>query len=259
MTDIVADHDMLLTNATDEPDVTMRTKNSKQSVVGILMLGLALMATRLPGGSPREADSVSLRSGQMLALRDGKISPLEGTIKFPNDLKVETNGTFTVKSGKPRKLAEGQSLSRDGTLTSSDGSSAPVVDHLAMKAGKVVIVKDGQSAPLGSPITLPDGTRVTADGGVTFATGKATRLLDGQLLKLDGGTLPAKDTVTLQKGNVVVQKDGSRLPIAKTQSIMMSDGTKVFGDGTVVWKNGNALRLSEGQILEIEGVVRRAP
>ena len=237
----------------------MRTKFWKQSMVAIMIFALALIATRLPGESPRETDSVSLRSGQMLALRDGKSSPLEGTIKFPNELKVETNGTFTVKSGKPRKLAEGQSLSRDGTLTSPDGSSAPVVDHLAMKAGKVVMVKDGQSAPLEGPIALPDGTRVTADGRVTFATGKSTRLLDGQLLRIDGGTLPAKDTVTLQNGKVIVQKDGSRLPIAKTQSIMMSDGTKVFGDGTVVGRDGKRAHLSEGQILEVEGVVRRAP
>ena len=228
-------------------------------IIALLMLALTLTASDSPGETGPAADSVSLRGGQMLAFREGKNSPLEETITFPNDIKVKTNGTFTVKGAKPRKLEEGQMLSRDGTLTSPDGSIAPVMDHLTMKAGKVVVVRDGQSTPLDAPIVLPDGTGVTADGSITLPTGKTTRLLDGQLLRIEGGTLPVKDTITLQNGQVVVQKDGSLLRVARTQRIMMSDGTKVFGNGTVIMKDGKSVRLSEGKILEVEGVVRRAP
>jgi hypothetical protein len=56
-----------------------------------------------------------------------------------------------------------------------------------------------------------------------------------------------------------VQKDGSTLSLRPDQSIMMSDGTKVMGNGVVIWRDGNAATLIEGQVLVIEGVVRRAP
>jgi hypothetical protein len=87
--------------------------------------------------------------------------------------------------------------------------------------------------------------------------GKTTRILDGQIFKLDGSALPAKDSATLKDGKVVVQKDGSLLPVQPRQSIMMSDGTKVFGDGSVIMKDGKKVTLSEGQTLVLDGVVRR--
>jgi hypothetical protein len=37
----------------------------------------------------------------------------------------------------------------------------------------------------------------------------------------------------------------------------MNDGTKVLGDGTVIRFSGEQSKLSEGQILIIEGVVRK--
>ena len=85
------------------------------------------------------------------------------------------------------------------------------------------------------------------------------RLMDGQLLTLEGSLLPARDTVILLGGKVSVQKDGSTLPLRPTQSLMMSDGTKVLGNGTVVRRDGTTLTLTEGQLLIVEGVARRAP
>ena len=190
-------------------------------------------------------------------VQEGKPSPMRGEITLSNDVTVKTNATFTVKGGKVRYLKEGQSLSRDGTLLSPDGTSTPVVDHVTMKAGKAVLVKDGESQALESEIVLGNGTRVSPDGAVIFPTGTKTRLLDGQLLKSEGGTLPVRDTITLRGGRVIVQKDGSALTIGLNQSIMMSDGTKVLGNGTVIEKSGEKIQLSEGQILIVEGVVRR--
>ena len=48
-------------------------------------------------------------------------------------------------------------------------------------------------------------------------------------------------------------------PIATIQpgrSIMMNEGTKVFGEGKVVSKDGTITNLREGQIITIEGVVK---
>ena len=72
----------------------------------------------------------------------------------------------------------------------------------------------------------------------------------------DGTPIPALDTISLQHGKVVVQKEGTRLMIQPGRSIMMNEGTKVFGDGRVVSKDGTITNLAEGQILIIEGVVK---
>jgi hypothetical protein len=38
---------------------------------------------------------------------------------------------------------------------------------------------------------------------------------------------------------------------------MMNDGTKVFGNGKIIYKNGPEAQLAEGQIIILEGVVTR--
>ena len=212
----------------------------------------------IPTTKPPRPDRVELRGGQLLMYQDGKSSTLPGDITLPEGVIVKTNATFTVNGGKPRPLKEGQSLSRDGTLMSSDGGSTPVMDHVTMKAGKAVLVKDGESQALAAGLVLGNGTQVSPDGAVVFPGGAKTRLLDGQLLKLAGGTLPVQDTITLRNGKVMVQKDGSSLAVGQNQSLMMSDGTKVLGDGTVIEKTGKKIKLKEGQILVVEGVTRRS-
>jgi hypothetical protein len=54
-----------------------------------------------------------------------------------------------------------------------------------------------------------------------------------------------------------VQKDGSSLTLALGRSLVMNDGTKVMGDGTVIMSDGRTLSLTEGQIVTVEGVVRK--
>ena len=82
------------------------------------------------------------------------------------------------------------------------------------------------------------------------------RVIDGQLFTPDGKTIPAVDTISLQNGIVVVQKEGTQILIGNGRSIMMNDGTKVFGDGNVVSRDGQITALTEGQIITIEGVVK---
>jgi len=182
---------------------------------------------------------------------------LEKELAWPNEIKVLTNGIFQVKAGKERRLQEGQILGEDGRLTSPDGSVVPVMEHLVMKNGQVLMVKDGISSALQGDVTLGDGSTVTQDGFYAKPGGVRSKLLDGQMFQLDGQTIAAKDTVILIAGKVRVQKDGTLFDVPPGRSLMMNDGAKVFGDGTVLMKDGTTRQLTEGVILVMEGVVRR--
>ncbi len=221
---------------------------------GIMLACLTLHAVSSSGAE--KVDSVTRKGGELFVVQAGRSEPLTHEIDLPYDIKVMTNGFYTVKGGKPRELQEGQRLGADGMLTSPDGRIVPVMDHITVKDGKVWVVKDGESQVLEQPRTLPNGTRVSPDGTVRTANGRFHRLIDGQLFALDGELIPAKDTIKLQDGKVLVQKDGAQFEIGARESIMMNDGTKVLGDGTVIRKDGTQLKLTEGQIVTVQGVVK---
>jgi hypothetical protein len=220
-------------------------------------LGLALAAL---GWNVAQAQGAG---AEWVVFQDGKVFPerskvpLEENITFPGAIRVMTNGTFTVNGGKERKFQEGQILNSDGTLVSPDGTITPVADHVTLDRGKVVLIKDGERTPVSQVATLADGSQVYPDGIVLRKDGSKIRLLDGQILKLNGTELPATDSITLQNGKVIVQKDGAKLYVKPGTSLMMSDGTKVFGDGTIVSKDGQKSAVTEGQIIPIEGPISR--
>jgi hypothetical protein len=201
------------------------------------------------------AEWVLFQDGKMFAEHAGAKIPMEETITFSGAIRILTNGTFTVNGGKERKLQEGQVLNADGTLISPDGTIVPVVDHVTLEKGKVILIKDGDKALVSQRITLADGSQVYPDGTVLRKDGTKLRLLDGQLLKLSGTELPATDSITMQNGKVFVQKDGSKLYVRPGTSLMMSDGTKVFGDGTLVNKDGQKSSVAEGQIIPVAGPI----
>ena len=206
---------------------------------------------------PSAPERVQFKADHVYVWPDGQILAAPDEVKLPFDIVVQTNGAFTVKGGKQRQLHEGESLGADGMLTKSDGTIVPVMDHVTFNRGRVVVVKDGEASELTSVLKLGDGTTIAPDGQITPRVGSPRRLLDGELFRLEGGSLPARDSVTLQNGRVSVQKDGSKIEVEPGRSITMNDGTKVFGDGTVVKFNGEKLKLTEGQILTLEGVVTR--
>ena len=139
-----------------------------------------------------------------------------------NDVKVVTNGVFTVGAGRKRQLREGQGIDATGMLTSPDGTLVPVLDHLVMLKGMLNLVKDGEQQVLSREYKLADGSIIGSDGTVRGADGRLRRLLDGQIFKLDGSAMDTTDTVTRIKGEIVLQKDGGRLTLRPTQTIMMS-------------------------------------
>jgi hypothetical protein len=223
------------------------------------LLCLALsMACRLQAAPPSSVDRVEFRSGKVLVWPGGETLVAPNDARLPHNIVVLTNGAFTVAGSKPRSLAEGDVLDSAGMLTRADGAVAPVMDHVAYQRGRVVVVKDGAGGEARQPVTLGDGARIDPDGRLTPASGSARRLLDGELFLLDGTAVPTRDTILLRDGRVRVQKDGSAMMLAAGASLMMNDGTKVFGDGRIVRPNGETITLREGQIFPVPGVATRA-
>ena len=202
----------------------------------------------------RAVDRVEFRAGKVMIIQEAKLVPAEQNLVMPNNIKVTTNGTYRVNGGKVRTLKEGQVIDKDGMLSSPDGSVVPVIDHIEKKNGKMLLIEDGDPKPLDREMAFPDGSKVLPDGTLRTANGKLKRLLDGDWLMLTGQSIPSRDTISLQQGTVVVQKDGSLLKLRPNQTLMMNDGTKALGNGTVKMKDGTTVTLAEGQVLVIEGV-----
>jgi hypothetical protein len=202
-------------------------------------------------------DRVTVKDSQLVAFEGAQMVSVVEKISLPNDITVFTNATYKVKEGRERTLAEGEILQRDGMLLTPDGSTYPVYDHLMVNRGRAMIMKDGERAALEADYTLSDGAQLSPDGTLTAKSGQSRRLLDGEILRLDGRTVPGKDTISLRDGKVIVQKDGSMFDVPKGRTLMMNDGTKVFGEGYALKRDGARVTLSEGQTVEVEGVVVR--
>ena len=219
------------------------------------ILANALLAAE----SETKADSVLFKESKISAHANGKDFLPTNTVVLLNEVKVLTNGIFTVGKGRERQLKAGQSIDSAGMLASPDGTLVPVIDHLVMLNGRLNLVKDGEIQLLSREYKLADGTVLQPDGTMRVAGGLTRRLLDGQVFKLDGSALESVDTVTRIKGEIILQKDGGRITLKPGQVMMMSDGTKVGGDGTLTKPDGNKTTIKEGQVLRIEGVKGARP
>jgi len=223
---------------------------------GLLAVLLCFIASTVCAQDIPPVASVLFKDGNIVVFRDtGQQEIATNDVALPESITVMTNGTFKVGSGKVRKLAEGDSLGADGNLTSRDGAVMPVIDHIVMKRGRLMVVKDGESTPASSEVKLGDGTRVKPDGTITPPSGRVYRMLDGQISRFSGAPFPATDTLTVKDGVVVLQKDGGRITLKRSQTMMMSDGTKVFGDGTVKRPDGTKIKVTEGEIYKVPGVL----
>lgn len=223
--------------------------------MSVVAIGLSLGFASSHAEDVTKAESVAFQKKAVFYPDQGKLVEATNSVSITGDILVRTNGIFTVKKGKERQLKEGQTIGSDGMLTSPDGSVVPVVDHLTVKGGRVQLVKDGDATPLGGEYALPDGSRVSPDGSVKGRDGRLRRLLDGQLMKLDGTALPTTDSVSLKDGKVILFKDGGRMELRRGQTMAMSDGSKVFGDGTVLQADGVKVTLKEGEIFKLPGVL----
>jgi hypothetical protein len=218
-----------------------------------LLVSFSLVAAPMIG-----VDKVQFRDNKVFAWQNGAVVAAITEVALPFEILVQTNGVFTVKGGKERRLGEGEILGHDGMLLKPDGSILAVMDHVTMNRGQVLRSEDGEAAAPRDSIQLGDGTTLRPDRKIITPHGTASWLLDGELLQPEGGSLPARDTITMQNGRMMVQKDGSMLALDPARSITMNDGTKVMGDGTIISFQGErTTKLTEGQVFVIEGVVVR--
>jgi sugar lactone lactonase YvrE len=224
---------------------------------GIILLLSTLFCLAASAKDVPSVDQVTAKDGVTMIPQGQTYVALDQEINLTSSIKVSTNATFTVNGGKPRKLEDGAILAKNGMLTTTDGKTSPVVDHITMKNGQLLVYKDGAASPLTRDYVFPNGTRLSPDGTIRTRNGRLVRMIEGQIMELSGESIPAKDTVTLRDGTVYVQKEGSQFKVDSNRSIMMNDGTKVFGDGTVLKRNGERINLSEGQILTLPGVTHR--
>ncbi len=227
---------------------------------GAVLLAGAVLLVCGPGAwaaESRPADRVFGRGARTWVAQGGVTNALDKPFVFAGEITVLTNAAFKIKEGRERVFKEGQTLLPGGLLLSADGSVEPAADHVTLKNGRAVAVRDGEATPVESRIALSDGAVVTAEG-VHLRPGSASvRLLDGQILGLDGRYLPVWDTVLFTGGKVRGQKDGALYEVPANRSLMMNDGSKVFGDGRLVTRSGAARKLAEGEVVLIEGVARR--
>jgi hypothetical protein len=220
----------------------------------VLLLSAGLNAAEVITG----AEKVQFKGKKIFAWLNGQPMEVTNQVALPFNIVVETNGTFTVDGGRTRALQDGDLLGSDGMLLKPDGSIGPVMNHLTLNRGQLLRAEDGEAAAPEAAMQLGDGTVVRPDRKIIGPTGSPSWLLDGELFRPQGGTFPARDTITMQNGQVMVQKDGTMLVVGATRSITMNDGTKVFGDGTIIgFNNGPRSTLTEGQVLPIEGVIVR--
>jgi hypothetical protein len=229
--------------------------NAKLILTGVLIVCLCSGLSALSADDNGPVESVTFKGGKVWAAQGGQNIVTAKDVSFPGDIVVKTNGAFKVSNGKVRQMREGQTVDAQGMLTSPDGSVVPVFDHITLKSGRVQVVKDGESASLAKEYVLPDGARISPDGSMRTRDGQLRRLLDGQLLTLDGNVVGVTDTISLKDGKVVLYKDGGRVDVRRGQVIMMSDGTKVNGDGSLVRPDGTRVTLKEGDTLKVPGVI----
>lgn len=215
---------------------------------------IAGLATSLLAQNSSPVDRVVFKQDKVFAIQGDQPEAITKNLKFPHDVEISTNGTFTVGKGKERKFEEGQTLFRDGWLLNPDGSFQPVMDHLVKQAGKVMIVRDGRAEPLTQVMTFPNQASISPDGFYTYpGIGRRVRLNDGEWFELDGTPIENKDAATLIHGQVVMQRDGSRILLQTGQKMGMSDGTWVSWDGTVQPPSAPAYQLREGQTVLLAG------
>lgn len=253
VSDCTGDYVEYAARACDNQFIAMKTLNLCNAAVLAFLSSSGLFALE-----PLTAtEKIQFKENKVFVWSNGRAAEAQTEVALPFGILIQTNGTFTVKGGRIRALEDGDILGRDGMLLKPDGSIGPVMDHVTMNRGQILRAEDGEAAAARDVMQLGDGTTVRPDRKIIMPSGMASWLLDGELLQPEGGSLPAQDTITMQNGQVMVQKDGSMLVIGATRSIMMNEGTKVLGDGTIITSNGDRTKLAEGQILPIEGVVTR--
>jgi hypothetical protein len=86
----------------------------------------------------------------------------------------------------------------------------------------------------------------------TFGTYHAS-IQQTQEMQIQQPSTPVADGIKMLKGSMIVYKNGKAS--AMTTEMILSDGSRVMMDGTVVRKSGTKLRLKEGDHIDMNGKI----
>jgi hypothetical protein len=62
-------------------------------------------------------DMVVMKSGKMMVVKNGEMSPMDMVMTLSNGTKVAMDGTITMPDGTSRMLMDGEAMTLDGEMT----------------------------------------------------------------------------------------------------------------------------------------------
>ena len=63
-----------------------------------------------------KTDHVVMQNGKMMAMKEGKLMPMEKDMTLKNGTKCMTDGTYITKDGKKSKMKEGEMMDMNGKM-----------------------------------------------------------------------------------------------------------------------------------------------
>lgn len=74
-------------------------------------------------------DMVMMKSGTMMMVRNGEITPMDMVMTLSNGTRVMMDGTVEMADGTTRRLMEGEAMTLDGEMTTvQDGKGGDAME-----------------------------------------------------------------------------------------------------------------------------------
>ncbi|MDR3402353.1 MAG: hypothetical protein P4L99_07625 [Chthoniobacter sp.] len=148
-------------------------------------------------GTPR--DGFFVRDTHVFIVRNGVTTRVDREILFPNGLRVQPNGTVTMRDGSEVTLLPNQWLDFEGALddyvaeaptgptkAADRDSGISARDGVTISGTDVFITRNGATSKVTTNLQLSNGVIVHPDGTVLLGNGKKITLRANQLLDLHG-------------------------------------------------------------------------
>lgn len=142
------------------------------------------------------------------------------------------------------------------TFSGTVAAESMMPDRLLLKDGKMMALKQGALTEMQEEMTLPNGTKVSLKGEVVTKDGRKSTLKEGEMITMAGTIVPRtrillRDCVVMKAGKMMILKEG-KLSEMKEETTL-GDGTKVTVDGKVERKDGETMKLDEGEAILLDG------
>lgn len=141
--------------------------------------GLKGNPSKMPDdGMTMKQDSVMMKDGKMIIMKDGKTSPMVEDVTLENGTKVMVDGTIVLKDATVMKMGEDDVILMTGKMDKKE--------HLILKGGVMMVVRNGKTTPMAAETSLEDGSRVMMDGTVMKKDGTSVKIGETEMILMDG-------------------------------------------------------------------------